>query len=134
MPADRREQLLVNHEMDGTDPSTDLHSSPTNFYSYPHESWEEATAPRRLLDSRAFHTQDARSPHEQNVSVPSSSPYYAIDGSPISSTTAYQPLAHRRADHLHHGRREHRSEPDAALGHHRQRRHVHAQPEVHLGR
>jgi len=80
---------LVNHEMDGSDPASDLHSSPANFYSYPNERREELTAPRQLLQPWTFKTQDDRSAYEQNVSVPSTSPYYAIDGSQVSSTTAY---------------------------------------------
>ncbi len=79
---------LVNHELDATSP-TDLHSNRTSFFSYPGEEHELATAPRRRLDARDFHTVDDRSRLEQNVPAPSTSPYYAIDGSPISSTTAY---------------------------------------------
>lgn len=79
---------LVNQELDATS-TNDLHSDSANFYSYPGEQKELATAPRQRLDARDFGTKDDRSPYEQKVSVPSSSPYYAIDGSPISSTTAY---------------------------------------------
>src|SRR4051794_5618633 len=78
---------LVNHELDGAS-AADLHSNPANFYHYAGEQRELATAPRKRLDARAFWTKDSRSPYEQNVPVSSTSPYYAIDGSPISSTTA----------------------------------------------
>jgi beta-glucosidase len=79
---------LVNHELDGSS-SNDLHSNPASFFTYPGEQKELETAPRQRLDARDFTTKDDRSPYEQNVPVPATSPYYAIDGSPISSTTAY---------------------------------------------
>ena len=79
---------LVNHELDGSTTPV-LRSDPKNFFTYPGEKRELATAPRLRLDPRAFRTQDERSRYEQDVPVPASSPYYAIDGSPISSTTAY---------------------------------------------
>lgn len=79
----------VNHELADQSPATELTSSPQNFFSYPGEAKELATAPRQLLDPRGFTTQDSRSPYEQNVTVPATSPYASIDNSPISSTTAY---------------------------------------------
>lgn len=79
---------LVNHELDGST-SPDLRSDPANFFSYPGEQRELATAPRQRLDANAFRTVDNRSRYEQNVPAPADSPYSAIDGSPVSSTTAY---------------------------------------------
>jgi beta-glucosidase len=80
---------LFNHEMDGQPPSGDLHSSPANFYTYDNEGLEASTAPVQLLKPSDIKVRNDRSVYEQNVAVPSTSPYYALDGSPISSTTAY---------------------------------------------
>ncbi|MEV6846767.1 glycoside hydrolase family 3 N-terminal domain-containing protein [Actinoplanes sp. NPDC051411] len=79
----------VNHESDDQRPATELTSSPGDFWSYPGEGTEEARAHRIVLSPRSFRTQDDRSPYEQTVPVPADSPYAAIDGSPIASTTAY---------------------------------------------
>ena len=79
----------VNHELADQTPANELTSSPQNFYSYAGDAKELATASRQQLDPRAFTTKDSRSSYEQTVSVPSTSPYAAIDNSPISSTTAY---------------------------------------------
>jgi hypothetical protein len=79
----------MNSELADQSPGTELTSSPDNFFTYPGEAKELATAPRQLLDAAAFTTQDDRSPYEQDVAVAATSPYAAIDGSTISSTTAY---------------------------------------------
>jgi beta-glucosidase len=79
----------VNNEMNDATPSTELKSSAANFYSYPGQSAELAWARTITLNARTFHTVNDKSQFEQNVTVDSSSPYYAIDGSKISSTTAY---------------------------------------------
>ena len=81
----------VNHEMDGAASSNDLHSKAANFYSYASERKEILHASVLLLDPKSIKTIDSRSPYEQSVPVPSTSPYAAIDGSPISTTTAYVP-------------------------------------------
>ena len=81
----------VNHEMDGAASSNDLHSKAANFYRYASERKEILTAPVVVLDAKSIKTVDTRSPYEQSVAVPSTSPYSAIDGSLISSTTAYVP-------------------------------------------
>ena len=73
----------------------ELTSSAANFYTYADEAKEQSTAPQQLLDARSFSTKDDRSAYEQNVSVPSTSPYAAIDNSPISSTTAYVDAANQ---------------------------------------
>lgn len=65
-----------------------LTGSSANFYSYPQEARELAFA--RTIDLHGnLKTQNVASPYKQNVTVDSTSPYYAIDGSQISSTTAY---------------------------------------------
>lgn len=78
-----------NSELDGASPTGDLSSDPANFYTYPAEKREIANAPQITLDPRSFRTADDASAYEQNVSVDSTSPYYAIDGSKVSSTTVY---------------------------------------------
>ncbi|SDJ26907.1 beta-glucosidase [Frankineae bacterium MT45] len=80
---------LVNHELADQSPASELKSTPANFYSYAAEKAELTAAPHIALSSKAFKTKDDRSPYEQNVSVASTSPYAAIDGTTISSTTAY---------------------------------------------
>ncbi len=79
----------VNHETNDQAPATELTSDPSDFYSYAGEAREVTHAKRITLNAGRFRTTDARSPYEQNVPVDETSPYYAIDGSPISSTTAY---------------------------------------------
>ncbi len=79
----------VAHEMNDAKPATELTSDPADFYSYPGEQDELAAAPVHTLDTAGFTTVNNVSAYEQNVAVESSSPYYKIDGSPISSTTAY---------------------------------------------
>ena len=79
----------VAHEMNDATAANELVSNPANFYSYPGEQHEIAVAPTHTLDPAAFTTVNATSTFEQNVPVDSSSPYYPLDGSTISSTTAY---------------------------------------------
>jgi hypothetical protein len=79
----------VTNEVTDQRPDTELTSSPANFYSYPAERAELAAARRIALRPGSFRTPDNRSPYEQTVPVSSDSPYYAIDGSPIATTTAY---------------------------------------------
>jgi beta-glucosidase-like glycosyl hydrolase len=79
----------VNHEAGDQKPDSELTSSPANFYGYPGERAELARAHRIVLRPNSFRTRDDRSPYEQSVPVTSTSPYYAIDGSPIAATTAY---------------------------------------------
>lgn len=81
----------VNNEMNDATPDTQLTSNPANFYSYHGEARELAQAPVVDLNTTGFRTVNDASPYEQNVPVDSSSPYYTIDRSPISSTTAYVP-------------------------------------------
>ncbi|WP_213815455.1 glycoside hydrolase family 3 N-terminal domain-containing protein [Glaciihabitans sp. dw_435] len=83
-------QQLANEENDRT-VDTELTSNPADFYTYASQAKEIAKAPRIALRSRDFHTEQDASRYEQNVPVDSSSPYYALDKSPISSTTAYLP-------------------------------------------
>ena len=80
---------VVNHEMNDAQPATELTSDPANFYSYPAEKRQLASAPVISLPLGGFRTLNRKSAFEQNVSVPTTSPYYAIDGGKISSTTAY---------------------------------------------
>jgi beta-glucosidase len=80
---------VVNHEMNDARPAAELTSDPANFYTYPAEKRQLAAAPVIALKTTGFKTVDNRSAEEQNVPVPSTSPYAAIDGDTISSTTAY---------------------------------------------
>lgn len=80
---------LVNHETTDESPTSDLTSDPANFYSYPAEAAQLAAAPKLTLDTAGYQAKDDRSAYEQNVDVDNTSPYYAYDGSKISSTTAY---------------------------------------------
>ncbi|WP_426504660.1 glycoside hydrolase family 3 N-terminal domain-containing protein [Dactylosporangium sp. McL0621] len=79
----------VANEAADQKPATELTSSPANFFGYAGEPAELARAPRIGLKASSFHPSDSRSPYEQSVPVPTDSPYYAIDGSPIGATTAY---------------------------------------------
>lgn len=79
----------VNHELTDQAPDTELTSSPSDFYGYAGEQKETKTAHVVPLHTKRFKPANDASAYEQDVDVDSSSPYYAIDGSPISSTTAY---------------------------------------------
>jgi beta-glucosidase-like glycosyl hydrolase len=79
----------VNHELDDQAPPSELTSNPADFYTYPGEAKEARTALVDPLHTKGFTAADDTSPYEQDVTVDSNSPYYAIDNSPISSTTAY---------------------------------------------
>jgi beta-glucosidase len=70
-------------------PATELSSNPADFYTYAAEEEEIAAARRVTLDPRAFHTENKASAYEQDVTVESSSPYYALDGAKVSSTTVH---------------------------------------------
>ncbi|MET7859841.1 glycoside hydrolase family 3 C-terminal domain-containing protein [Streptomyces sp. NPDC005318] len=76
-------------ELNDQAPDTELASSPKDFYTYPGEQTEIARAPRVSLDSHSFRTEQKASPYQQDTAVDSSSPYYALDGDKISSTTVY---------------------------------------------
>ncbi|MFD0331802.1 glycoside hydrolase family 3 C-terminal domain-containing protein [Streptacidiphilus monticola] len=78
-----------HNELDGQATGSELTSDPADFYSYPGERREIAQAPTLYLNPRSFRTAQKASPYEQGTTVDSSSPYYAIDGSKISSTTVY---------------------------------------------
>jgi beta-glucosidase len=78
-----------SNQLDDQSPTSLLHSDPANFYSYAGEAKEAQTAIAVPLKTSGFQTVDAASPYSQNVSVDSTSPYYAIDGSLISSIDAY---------------------------------------------
>ena len=86
----------VNHEMDDTRPATELTSDRAAFYSYRTQTTELAAAPTYALDARTFVTRNEASELEQTVPVDPSSPYYAIDGGLISTTTAYVDAARPR--------------------------------------
>lgn len=79
----------VANEMNDARPAKELASNPANFYSYPAQAAELAAAPQYKLDTRGFATKQDASEYQQDIPVPTSSPYYAIDGGVISSTTAY---------------------------------------------
>ncbi|WP_406835662.1 glycoside hydrolase family 3 protein [Streptomyces sp. AHU1] len=79
----------VHNELDDQKPPAELTSTPADFYTYPGERKEIAAARRITLDPRSFRTRDAASAHEQDVTVDAGSPYHALDGPTISSTTVY---------------------------------------------
>ncbi|WP_172832232.1 glycoside hydrolase family 3 protein [Nakamurella panacisegetis] len=81
-------EQLANEETDET-LTGELTSNPANFYTYPTEAAEVAAAPSISLDTTGYVTHNHASAYEQTNTVDSSSPYYAIDGAKISSTTAY---------------------------------------------
>ncbi len=79
----------VAHELTDQAPDTELASSPEDFYTYAGEQKEIKKARVDTLHPKRVRAAHHASRYEQDVNVDSSSPYYAIDGSPISSTTAY---------------------------------------------
>jgi beta-glucosidase-like glycosyl hydrolase len=79
----------VYNELTDQAPDTEPTSSPSEFYTYAGEQKEIGTALVDPLHTKGFAPANRASPYEQNVPVDSGSPYYAIDRSPISSTTAY---------------------------------------------
>lgn len=83
-------EQLSNQDNDAT-PTKELTSDRTNFYSYPTEADEIASAPAWSLDPVTIPTVNNASQLAQNVTVDSTSPYYAIDKDKISSITAYTP-------------------------------------------
>ena len=84
---------VVSPQLKAMEPATVLESNPRNFYSYPREAAQIARAPRVVLPAGHFRTVRAASPNDQDVPVDPSSPYYSVDGSTISSVTAYLPRA-----------------------------------------
>jgi choline dehydrogenase len=86
----------VNNELTDQAPPTELTSTPSDFYSYAGEAKEIKTALVDPLQTKGFTPANHASAYEQNVPVDSASPYYAIDNSPISSTTAYLDPARER--------------------------------------
>jgi beta-glucosidase len=78
-----------HNELNDQAPAGELTSSPENFYSYPAERREIAEAPVIHLDPRSFRTARDASPYEQDTAVGGDSPYAAIDGPTIASTTVY---------------------------------------------
>ena len=79
----------VAHELTDEAPDSVFTSSPANFYTYAGERKEIRRARVEWLNTWGFRPANDASPYEQHVDVDASSPYYAIDRSPISSTTAY---------------------------------------------
>ncbi|SEN94557.1 glycoside hydrolase family 3 protein [Actinacidiphila rubida] len=84
-----------HNELDAKTPAGELSSDPADFYTYPDERRQAAEAPVLRLDPHAFRTAQDASRYEQDTSVGSDSPYAAIDGTTISSTTAYLDRAQR---------------------------------------
>ncbi|GAA2343856.1 glycoside hydrolase family 3 C-terminal domain-containing protein [Streptomyces kunmingensis] len=79
-----------NHnELDDQKPSRELTSEPADFYTYETERKEIAAARRITLDPRSFRTADRASDHQQDVPVEPASPFYALDGAKLASTTVY---------------------------------------------
>ncbi|MFJ9041592.1 glycoside hydrolase family 3 protein [Streptomyces sp. NPDC102406] len=79
----------THHELDDQGPARELSADPADFYTYATEKKEIAAARRIALDPRSFRTADTSSPYEQDVTVGPDSPYHALDGAKISSTTVY---------------------------------------------
>ncbi|RKS75505.1 beta-glucosidase [Motilibacter peucedani] len=77
-----------NELTDDASPASELTSSPKNFWSYAGEKAEIAAAQHIVIGGK-MPTVQAASPYEQSMPVDSTSPYYAVDGSRISTTTAY---------------------------------------------
>lgn len=75
--------------VDDEKPATELTSDPAAFYTYDGEAEQVAAAPKLTLDTTGFVPEQSASQVQQDVAVDSTSPYFAIDGSQISSTTAY---------------------------------------------
>lgn len=86
---------VVSPQLKDMRPDSVLESDPADFYSYPGEAAEIARAPRVALPAHRFRTVRAKSPNDQNVAVDSDSPYYAVDGSTISSITTYLPAGQK---------------------------------------
>lgn len=78
-----------HNELNDQKPSSELSSDPADFYTYPAEKKELAAAPSVVLTPRSFLTAQDASPYEQGITVDSTSPYYAIDGSKVSSVPVY---------------------------------------------
>ena len=66
-----------------------LSSSPTNFYTYRGEKVEFQRARVVPLNTKHFKAPNNASTLDQDVAIDKTSPLYTIDGSMISSTTAY---------------------------------------------
>ena len=81
------EQLA--NELTDRKPTTELTSSPADFYGYPTEVEEIAAAPSVALNTAGFTPENNASEFQQSVAVDSTSPYYALDRNLISTTTAY---------------------------------------------
>ncbi|HEY8718347.1 glycoside hydrolase family 3 protein [Pengzhenrongella sp.] len=81
-------QQLSNQQND-TAPATELTSSPSEFYGYASQHAEIAKARLVNLSTKGFRAEQNTSKYDQSVAVDPSSPYSAIDGAKISSTTAY---------------------------------------------
>src|SRR6478735_1292983 len=82
---------LVDPELGGPASSTDKTSDPANFYRAPGEADQLAAAPQVTLDTTGFVAKDHRSSYEQDVTVPSSLPYDAVEHGKVSSIKAYIP-------------------------------------------
>ncbi len=80
----------VSAELDDTHTTNDLVANRSAFYEYVSESVEIAAA--KELPVAGIVPEDSKSAFEQSIEVPTDSPYYAIDGSLISTTTAQVPV------------------------------------------
>ncbi|MDR1428198.1 MAG: fibronectin type III-like domain-contianing protein, partial [Bifidobacteriaceae bacterium] len=78
----------LHNEMDNQANDDELVSDPADFYSYDGEAAEIASAKRIPVSFSKFAAPNNSSDYEQNVPADSTSPYYAIDGRLVSSTTA----------------------------------------------
>ncbi|MER6702798.1 beta-glucosidase [Streptomyces fumanus] len=79
----------VHTELADRKPASELAADPADFYTYSGEKKEIADAERITLEPRSFRTEHNASPYEQDVTVDASSPYHALDGAKISSTTVH---------------------------------------------
>lgn len=90
LASDVTTEQLSNQDNDDT-PTNELSADRADFYSYETEADEIAAATALSLDPASISTANNASALEQSVTVGSDSPYFAIDGNKISTTTAYVP-------------------------------------------
>jgi beta-glucosidase len=82
------EQLANEVNDERTLNASQLTSNPADFYTYPGEAAQIAAAPALAIDTAGVSVPTNASPFEQTVTVPTTSPFYELDGSTIAATTA----------------------------------------------
>ncbi len=79
----------LSHELNDAKPTNELKSSRADFYSYSGQARQIRNAKRISLSTRHFTAANHASALDQNVTVGTNSPLYAIDGEKISSVPVY---------------------------------------------